>query len=390
MRSVLLTLLLFSLHSGINAQALRDINYRYLYDVDEPFTFQIQPVRTTDGWLTHYKLALRDSLEDSKEYRIRWEIRQELSDKEGKLLTTDTSRFAFKRHEIVGQIATSLEPGKIYLTARIQNAKKKRAWYFFQELSERLPINCYLQYNGQPILHPYIKKNTPVQVSGMSADAIVSYYSEPFPAGAPPFSESQARVSKGLKADSIFQWPVGMDMSFQRKGLYLVQADTSSQNGISFRVEDDYPRLAKVESLADPLVYICTRDEFLRVKIAKGDKKAFDKVILGITGDAERAKTLFRSYFKRVELANEFFSSYKEGWKTDRGMAFIIFGVPDEVFRFDDREIWSYQLFSNFKLSLTFVRSSTLFDPDNFVLIRAKRYQDTWYSTIDLWRNARF
>ena len=96
-----------------------------------------------------------------------------------------------------------------------------------------------------------------------------------------------------------------------------------------------------------------------------------------------------RSYFRRVELANRYFTSYKEGWKTDRGMIYIIFGKPDTVFRFNDREVWDYKN-DRLEISFTFSRSSSLFDPDNFVLIREKKYENAWYEMIDLWRNARF
>jgi GWxTD domain-containing protein len=136
------------------------------------------------------------------------------------------------------------------------------------------------------------------------------------------------------------------------------------------------------------LIYVCTKQEFDRVKLAKGDKKAFDKVILSITGDVGRAKTFLRSYFKRVESANQLFTSYKEGWKTDRGMIYIIFGMPDEVYAFTDREVWTYK--KQFDISFNFTKSSTIFDPDNYVLIRDKKYTEKWYEVIDLWRNARF
>jgi hypothetical protein len=111
--------------------------------------------------------------------------------------------------------------------------------------------------------------------------------------------------------------------------------------------------------------------------------------VLSVTGDKERAKDLMKSYFRRVELANRYFTSYKEGWKTDRGMIYIIFGLPDEVYQFTDREVWNYKN-SSYKISFDFVQSSTVFDPDNYVLIRQKKFQETWYEVIDLWRNARF
>jgi GWxTD domain-containing protein len=218
---------------------------------------------------------------------------------------------------------------------------------------------------------------------------IISYYNDNFPAAVPGFSEGMGRVARSMVVDSTFSFNTDEPISFNQTGLYLIQNDTSATTGFTFRVEDDYPRLSKIESLADPLIYVCTKQEFERMKQAKGDKKAFDRVVLSITHDTERARKFMRSYFKRVELANEFFTSYKEGWKTDRGMIYIVFGLPDQVYKFTDREVWSYKN-SLFKISFDFVKSGTLFDPENFVLVREKKFQETWYEVIDLWRNARF
>jgi hypothetical protein len=96
-----------------------------------------------------------------------------------------------------------------------------------------------------------------------------------------------------------------------------------------------------------------------------------------------------RNYFKRVEIANQYFTSYKEGWKTDRGMIFVVFGLPDAVYRTSASEIWEYAVQGD-KVSFTFVRSATLFDPDNYVLIRKKKVEDIWLQAVDLNRNARF
>ena len=70
-------------------------------------------------------------------------------------------------------------------------------------------------------------------------------------------------------------------------------------------------------------------------------------------------------------------------------MIYIIFGLPEEVYLFDDREIWEYKN-DNVKIRFQFVKSPSLFDPDNYVLIRDKKYTNTWYEMVDLWRKARF
>jgi len=57
---------------------------------------------------------------------------------------------------------------------------------------------------------------------------------------------------------------------------------------------------------------------------------------------------LMDEYYRRVAYTIENFSSVRVGWKTDRGMVYIIFGPPDEVekgpFELDRKpyEIWHY------------------------------------------------
>lgn len=388
MRHILILGLVALVNFCAGAQALRDINYNFLYNPNETFSFRLKTIRTSEGWATHYKLEVRDSSLRAQDFQLQWQLRESLSDKEGKSITTD-SIGGSTEGSLAGTILQPLSASAQVLTAKIINTPLKRAWFFFTVLDPNYPVHNFLQQRSDVVFAPYIKKSTPVTIQGSDPAKLVAYYGQIFPAAVPAFSEVQGKVSRGMTVDSTFTLSSGQEISLEKEGLYLVQKDSLSKEGFAFRVEDDYPRYAKIESLADPLIYICTRQEFDRMKLAKGDKKAFDKVILSVTGDKDRARNLMRSYFRRVELANQFFTSYKEGWKTDRGMIYIVFGLPDEVYRFNDREVWNYKN-SSFKISFNFVKSATVFDPDNYVLIRERKFQETWYEVIDLWRNARF
>jgi len=67
---------------------------------------------------------------------------------------------------------------------------------------------------------------------------------------------------------------------------------------------------------------------------------------------------IMEEYYKRIDIANENFGSLLPGWRTDRGMVYIILGPPDDVERHPFEmttkpyEIWFYQQFNN---SLMFV-----------------------------------
>ncbi|SKC39581.1 GWxTD domain-containing protein [Ohtaekwangia koreensis] len=373
-------LLFVAMSSVAIGQPLRDINYNFLYDPGQPVSLEIKSVRSGTTWDIFYKLHRRDTT--VTDFSIEWSTRNGLGDKEGTVVNTVTG------DAVAGKVALPVSASAQVLVAKVINITAKQAWFFYRVLDPKYPVNGWLSAPDGAVTSPYVKGGS-YTLHGSASTKVVSHYHDTFPAATPAFSEALGRVAPALKVDSTFTVQGDQTVTLSSQGLYLVQTDTNAAEGFAFRVQHDYPRLTKLESLADPFIYVCTRQEFDRLKIARGDKKAFDKVILGITGDADRAKKFMRSYFKRVELSNQFFTSYKEGWKTDRGMIYIVFGLPDEVYKFSDREVWSYKN-SLFKATFDFVKSPTLFDPDNYVLIRERKYQETWYEVIDLWRNARF
>jgi GWxTD domain-containing protein len=389
----LLILLAIAFPWFANAQALQDINYSYLYNPNSPFSFSLRAVQMNTEWRIFYDLTVRTAATSPQRYSIEWSTRTDLDDKQGVLLATDSTNLTnhVDDQSTYGRLSLPINNSPRIVVAKVLDSEAKQVWFYYELLRPNYPVNGYLTFDeGRPLVKSYHLTEQPFQLhSAEEGQLIVSYYDHTFPAAAPSFSEAQAPVSTGLAVDTTYFKSDGDQILFDRPGLYLVQKDTAVAKGFGFRLYNDYPRYQYLENLVDPLIYVCTRQEFERLKKAEDDKKAFDRVILSITGDTERARTFIREYFRRVEWANIHFHSYKAGWKTDRGMTFVVFGIPDEVYRFGDREVWNYnnQLY---KVSFDFVRSSTVFDPDNFVLLRNKKYQDTWYSVVDLWRNARF
>ena len=62
----------------------------------------------------------------------------------------------------------------------------------------------------------------------------------------------------------------------------------------------------------------------------------------------EEENRVFDEYYRRINFANENFSHYIEGWRTDRGMVYITLGPPNNIdrhpFDYDAKpyEIWEY------------------------------------------------
>ncbi len=370
-----------------SSQVLRDNNFSYLYNPDEPFSVGTICYRENEKLYFYFSFSIKGTRNIS-EFGFGAELRESLSAKEGTPLP-DPEWLVHTEASRCGRIL--LPEGSVGRVAvlRITLAAARKPWLVYTPVPEK---NAFaLLRNNQPVVEKYISINQPVTFAGFNPGKplIVSVYRTDFPPAAPPFSETQGRVPPRIIPDEIFSHNPSEPLSFSKAGLVLVQQDTASTEGLAFRVEDDYPRFTTLSSLAGPMIYICQKKEIDRLYVSAGSKPDFDKTILSILGNAERAKIFMRSYFQRVEQTNRMFTSYKAGWKTDRGMIYIIFGPPDEVYLADNREIWEYRQPTH-KERFTFVRASTLFDPDNFVLLREGRYRNTWYEVVDLWRKARF
>ncbi len=388
MKNIFLIVLL-GIASASNGQALRDINFNYQYERGD-FSFLIKAVRQEAGWTIFYKLEILDTGSyDIDQFTIAWEKRENVNVKEGAAVFSDTTQLLESgKYSVVGKLQIEASQAPQYIVAKITNRALLKSGIYFKMLEPDYPVNAYMKTeSGSVIFQPFISAGMPVRIEGFEAGSLltVSYYGDSFPPALPPLSEGQPPVSRNMQPDSSFTIKASRMLTFKKKGLYLIQNDPHAATALAFRVEEAYPKFTRLQDLGGPFVYICTRQEFEKIKQAGTDKKAFDKVVLELANDTDRARTLMRNYFKRVELSNQYFTSYKEGWKTDRGMIHLIYGLPKRVTKLSDREVWVYE-----NTNLVFMKSGSLFDPDAFVLKRDRKYANQWYEKVDLIRNSRF
>ena len=175
------------------------------------------------------------------------------------------------------------------------------------------------------------------------------------------------------------------------EGFVFFQLDTLNDLGFTlFNFHNDYPLLKSAEQLIPPLRYLTTKDEFDLLVSSINPKVAVDKYWLSNATSKERARTLIRVFYSRVEFANKLFSCHLEGWKTDRGMISIIFGTPSYTSLVRNSEVWIYGDENNIH-SLKFVFDQKLnpFSSNDYVLSRNYSYKNPWYRAVESWRNGK-
>ena len=133
--------------------------------------------------------------------------------------------------------------------------------------------------------------------------------------------------------------------SLNLQGIYMFKMEENSSTGLTlYNFGENFPQIKNTDDLLGPLVYLCSAAEYRDLKRQPNRKLAIDNYWLNIANkDMDASRELIRVYYNRVLYANWYFSSYKEGWKTDRGKMYIIFGPPDFLEKNSDEEIWSYR-----------------------------------------------
>jgi GWxTD domain-containing protein len=229
----------------------------------------------------------------------------------------------------------------------------------------------------------------------------MKFYGREFPIAKPPFSLQGQQYYIGANsklgdnnADSIINVSVekirNEGITIKNKGVYFFQSDTALKTGLSvFRFEDDYPFITKVDQMLKPLRYITTKQEYSEMSVVENKKHAIDDFWLKITGNPDRGKKIIKKYYSRVQAANKHFASYLDGWKTDRGMIYIVYGPPDVVYKGSTMESWTYGEEGNLiSLNFTFLKVPNPISDNDFVLDRSPIYKNSWYLAVDAWRQG--
>jgi GWxTD domain-containing protein len=172
--------------------------------------------------------------------------------------------------------------------------------------------------------------------------------------------------------------------------------DEEIYKGRDFGIKSpNYPSLRTAKELARPLSYLMSEKEYdnlMSISTSDSLKQAIDRFWLANVQNASTAKSVISLYYERVEEANKQFSNFKEGWKTDPGMMYILFGPPWYVDRFGEQMHWSYAYDKEDpERNFTFYRTklnNKFFPFDNYLLNRSNFYFTLQNQQIERWRSG--
>jgi GWxTD domain-containing protein len=238
----------------------------------------------------------------------------------------------------------------------------------------------------------YLNKGESLLFKTVTSPSIYTFfYPMKFDVPFPPMETRPADIPKELNVINMGDFLSNIPKELNEEGYYFFQTDTTASTGLLLKTtHESFPKVKDWEEMVQMVTYISTRKEHETLLMAQDKKKALDEYWINLTRNPEIAKDLIRNYFRMVEFSNILFTDFKEGWKTDRGMVYIVMGPPQEVNFYLDREVWSYAgMDATSKIRFTFARAKTILSPHFYTLNRSRAYQPVWFKNISQWRSGR-
>lgn len=252
------------------------------------------------------------------------------------------------------------------------------------------------RYDNFPIFSSYTDSNEVFSIhyrQGNSKNAIfIKYYKSEQPVPPPAFFPTPVGT-RFDKPDSIWKYPFSDSIAFKLpyKGMYFFQMDTSQNKGLTlFNFGTAYPRVLRANQMIGPLQYLTNSSEFEALKSISNSKTAVDNFWLKTSKNIDVSRELIRVFYNRVFFSNYYFTADREGWKTDRGMIYIIYGLPNNLVKKPDEEIWSYYDKSNPQvITFSFKKMDNPFSNNFYVLQRGENLTTHWRQAVDAWRHGK-
>lgn len=155
-----------------------------------------------------------------------------------------------------------------------------------------------------------------------------------------------------------------------------------------------FPSLKDYNNLIEPFVYILPEKTYEEI-VASNEQDGMSLLysyFLEQAGQKEKALKIIEEYLISVNEANHMFTNFKEGWKTDQGMMYIVFGKPWFETKNYNTVTWSYthdtsDIDRNFLFTKVRLKSE-YFNYHHYILERSKDRFPIYYQRVQDWRTG--
>lgn len=315
------------------------------------------------------------------------------------------------RRDYTYKVPLTVEPGANYV-AEVKILDRLRleviqAFVNFNTLSVTNRYNFMARGNfgRNELFNPVLHVNEFVNLiysRGPVDSLYISYYEPlkdvPYP---PSMLLPEKTIDYGPDTIVAFAYSDTLPLMFPTEGVYFCTVGRDLQDGYTFfNFGDKFPSMTTPEVMIEPLAYLASEDEMNEMRTSPRPKMALDDFWLKCAGNVEKARELIRIYYTRILYSNYYFTSYKEGWRTERGMIYTIYGPPDKVYKATGGESWGYRKpvirsswggryhLKDDYLWFNFRNRQDKFSGNDFFLSRSETLVTLWDQAIASWKKG--
>ncbi|MEN8249663.1 MAG: GWxTD domain-containing protein [Bacteroidota bacterium] len=243
------------------------------------------------------------------------------------------------------------------------------------------------------IFEHYREVGSTVRINGhvsVEDSVLIDFYDYHFLPAPPPMSQRKDSLRVPFKKDESTIIGIADSFKLEQEGLFYLHFPGMKYGHAILSRQRFYPKFTSIDKLVESLRYIATEDEYNKMTTSFQKKDLFDEFWLNNTKSPEKAKEAIMEYYKRIKEANCLFTTYKEGWKSDMGMIYIIFGAPSHVYYNDNGVMWVYnKTFELPRFAFFFNRVELGLLGQEYKLERKLEFEKLWFRTVSLWRTGK-
>lgn len=315
------------------------------------------------------------------------------------------------RREYIYNLPLKTDAGKKYVAElKILDRLRMVASQAFVPFNTLTPLNKYNYiaqgyFNKNQLLSQVLRVDEYINLlylKGPVDSLFISYY-KPFREIPDAPSMMLPQKSVDYEPDRVVALPYSdtLPIMLPREGIFLCSVERGIRDGYALlNFGKSYPNMTTPEEMIEPLLYLTNASEVDQIRSSPKPKVALDDFWIKSGGNIERSRELIRIFYTRAVYANLYFTSFTEGWRTERGMIYIIYGPPDKVYKNAEGEAWGYRkpvvksswggrysvkeeyLFFNFK------QRDNVFSDNDFFLSRNETLVTYWDQAILSWRKG--
>jgi GWxTD domain-containing protein len=339
--------------------------------VQVPYT-HIQFVKTDEGYSGSYSVTISIFDEEKEKLIVEKSWVEKINAKEFDQ-TTSKNNFNLSLRSVI------LDPGKYMVRSAMEDMDSKKSAVkedlvtvksLLDEfsLSDIMLIAKQTMVNGNNKIVPNVSKNVALQKDEQGLQFFFEVQTRSPKEVAIEYSLIEGReetikkdtVNRNLDSGKtqVFYTISDVEMGM---GNYIIKADVIDKAGNKIASTEKQfvsrwvgipSTVRDIDKAVDEMIYIASGGEVDYIEDAKTKEEKLQHFLEFWKKKDPTPQTednpVFEEYYRRVEYANQNFSHYIEGWRTDRGMVFIILGSPNNVdrhpFEYDSKpyEVWEY------------------------------------------------